>query len=71
MELHKIPLPNLYTNIATVYGIFFYNFYMDISKRTVPRPHVSGFVCIREHFVAVTPTVHTYPAKTHIITTNI
>ena len=35
-----------------------------------PRPHVSGFVCIRKHFVAVTLIVHTYPAKTHTVTAN-
>ena len=35
-----------------------------------PRPHVSGFVCIRKHFVAVTLSVHTYPVKTPTVTVN-
>ncbi len=32
-----------------------------------PRPHVSGFVCIRKHFVAVTLSVHTYPANRKLL----
>ena len=35
-----------------------------------PRPHVSDFVCIRKHLVAVTLSVHTYPVKTPTVTAN-
>ena len=35
-----------------------------------PCPLVSGFVCIRKHFVTDSAFVHTCPAKTHTVTAN-
>ena len=43
---------------------------MDHAISFRPRPHVSGFVCIGKHLVAVTLSVHTYPVKTPTVTVN-
>ncbi len=56
---HKKPCFGILHALKCIYNKNLVKGTMSVKNLPRSRPHVSGFVCIRKHFVAVTLSVHT------------